>query len=128
MFIEGALVRGYVAVLAGVGLRDLARKGFYDRTEPGARAELLAVIAEIERAGSAWQAGIEAANGNSETSPAEIAPRSAVSAEQAASLLGVSPRRVRQLAPLIGGVKNGGRWRFERGAVLAERERRRGVA
>lgn len=129
MYVEGAaVVHGYAAVLAGVGLRDLARRGFFDRVEPAARGELLAVISEIERAGGAWQAGVELSNGNSETPPAEIPARSAVSAEQAAVLLSVSPRRVRQMAPLIGGVKNGGRWVFERAEVLAEWERRKGVA
>lgn len=125
MIIESAaLLTGYPAVLAGVGLRDLARRGYFDGVAPTARAELLAAIADIERAGRRWQVSREAA-GNMETPQPEISPDSAISAERAAILLGVTSRRVRQLAPILGGSKTRGRWMFDRSAVLAEHQRRK---
>ncbi len=126
MFVDAAaVVSGFPAVLVGVGLRDLARKGFYDGVEPTARAELLALISAIERAGRTWQARADAAAGNPETSRPEIGADSAMTAEQAAGVLNLSARRVRQLAPVLGGSRAGGRWVFDRTAVLAEWERRR---
>lgn len=129
MYIEGgAIITGYPAVLVAVGLRDLARRGFYDRVEPGARADLLALIADIERAGQAWRASIETQPGNPETARPEIVAESVMTAEQASTLLGLTARRVRQLAPVIGGHKHRGRWTFDQAAVLAEKERRTEVA
>lgn len=126
MFIkEGAVVSGYSALLVGVALRKLARDGSFDRVEPGARAELLALISEVERAGQAWRTGALPRDGSVEAPVPEIGP-SSISAEHAATLLRVSPRRVRQLAPVLGGVKAGGQWAFQRDAVLAEAKRRRG--
>jgi hypothetical protein len=125
MYIEGgALITGYPAVLAAIGLRDLARRGYFDRVEPGARTELLTLITDIERAGQAWRASVETHAGNPETARPEIVAESVMTAEQASTLLGLTARRVRQLAPVIGGHKHHGRWTFDRSAVLAEKQRR----
>lgn len=127
MYVEGgAVVSGYVALLVGVALRKMARDGNFDRVEPGARGELLKVISEVERAGRAWRAGALPSYGSADAPRAEIERSSVMSAEEAALEMGVSGRRVRQLAHLLGGLKTGGRWQFDRAAVLAEGQRRRG--
>lgn len=125
-YIEGgAVLGGYVAVLAGVALRDAARRGYFDAVPPRARAELLDVIADIERAGRAWKVRVQ--TGNPETVPAEIGPSSALNSEQAAQLLELTPRRVRQLAETLGGRRARGRWVFDRDAVTTEAARRKGA-
>lgn len=125
MFVsDAAVVGGYPALLAAVVLRRYARRGGFDRLHPDDRAELLATIAAIERAGNAWW---ERARGSTEAPRAEIGPFSGeqMIAEEAAVVLGVTTRRVRQLAPVLGGSKAaGGRWVFESAAVLAEVARR----
>lgn len=122
MYITHAtVVSGYPALLAGVALRDLARRGYFDRVPPSVRAELLQVIGDLEKAGRAWQ---RQAAGTTETTASEIPASSAVSAGEAAALLGVTARRARQLAPVLGGSKRRGAWTLDRSAVLAERQRR----
>lgn len=123
---QGVIVGGYSALLASTGLRDLARKGYFDRVRADRRAELLACIDELERAGRAWQQNAAAeAERNNETRPRETITHSPLSARQAADLLRLTPRRVQQLAESIGGAKHKGRWMFDRAAVLAEAQRRR---
>jgi hypothetical protein len=125
---DAAVISGYSARLVGVALRDLARKGYFDAVAPSARTELLDLIAEIEKAGRAWQISLNEQAGNAETPQPEIAAQSVMTAEQASTFLGLTARRVRQLAPVIGGHKHRGRWTFDRAAVLAEKERRTEVA
>jgi hypothetical protein len=120
----GAVLGGYVAILAGVGLRDLARRGYFDTVPPQARADLLAAIDDLERAGRAWQ-NRALHDGNPETARPETGPSSPLSAEQAAALLDLTPRRVRQLADQLGGRRIRGRWEFDRDNVTAEAARRR---
>lgn len=122
-YVSGVLVDGYPAALLGVALRDLARRGYFDRVPADARAELLATIADLEKAGRAWS---QRAAGSSETARPEVVSPSVLSVDQAAALLGVSARRARQLAPSLGGRKTAGRWVFDRDAVAAERQRREG--
>jgi hypothetical protein len=50
-----------------------------------------------------------------------------VSSSEAADLLGITARRARQMAPLLGGRLVGNAWRLSRLEVLAERDRRKGV-
>lgn len=121
---DAAVLSGQIAQLAGVALRDLARKGYFDRVAPHARAELLAAIGDLERAGRARKRP-DLPNGSSETPIAEIGRSSPLSADQVAALLGLTARRVRQLAAELGGRLERGRWVFERDAVAAEAARRR---
>ncbi len=129
-----ALVIGYPAVVFTVVLRDLARRGYFGRLAPADRAEVLQLIADIERVGVAWQTKRSAASapGSPET-PLALAVASspqheALTVEEAARMLHLTPRRVRQLAAGGLGTKRGHTWQLDRAAVLAELERREEAA
>lgn len=73
---------------------------------------------------AAFQSIIAAAkNGSAET---DASPDNAISSAEAARILGVSTRRVRQLGADIGGFqpKGRGHWVFDAGAIYAEAARR----
>lgn len=124
-----ALVRGYSAHVLGAMLTDAARRGAFDGLSERGYDEVQATVEAIRRAGAAWQAWLErtSANGSAETAPAETAQAwshdRVLEVEQVADMLGVSERRVRQLAPQLGS-KASGRWTFREADVLAEVERR----
>lgn len=85
-------------------------------------------FAEIREAGQAWVEWRAAANGSAEALPAETAPRSMheICSDEAAEMLGVSSRRVRQLlaAGLLEGRLAGRTWLVSRPSVLLCREMR----
>lgn len=65
-------------------------------------------------------AGVEAAitgNGNSKPPPRQTDWDDWVSVQQAARLLDCSERRVRQIAPAVGGRKRGGTWWIPKSAL-----------
>lgn len=57
-----------------------------------------------------------AANGNDRKDAA--AQSESIDINTAAALIGLTPRRVRQLAPQLGGERVGGRWIFQRREIL----------
>lgn len=85
---------------------------------------LLALLADAAEVG-----GPLAASGNAEVPESPDVPTSTpmndpVTAADAAELLGVGRRQVRNLAEQLEGQRVGGRWVFERATVDAERRRR----
>lgn len=88
------------------------------------RQEILDAFADLEAAAEDWRAS---ANGNAETPDAETVASSPtdelLTTRQAAEMLDLTPRRVRQLAAAGLGVKSDGRWRIRRSDVDAYQER-----
>ncbi len=130
-----AIIAGYPARVLAVWLGRAVARGAFDELQPVERRHVLAAVRAIELAGEAWyqrrpSAVIEdiADLGNSETLLAEIGARSShgdhCSIDEAAAALGVSARRARQLAAAGLGHKVGAVWVVDRGALLAELERR----
>lgn len=127
------VLEGPRAVLIGGVLRDLLRAGWFDRLPPASRTEVISIAGALDHVGGQWrveQARRIAESGKAET--LDVSPRglseppddAIVSVEEASAVLGLSSRRVRQLAALGLGVKRNGIWLLHRDAVLAERERR----
>lgn len=120
-----AIVSGYSAHVIGGALRALARQGTFDRLPPHQRAEILRTLNAIEHAGSVWRSRRGAANGPAApVLPPGAAPSAQMSTEEAASMLGLRPRQMRKLAQAGLGHRVGGRWLFDRVAILAEAQRR----
>lgn len=118
-----AVVGGYTALVIGSALRGLARQGAFDRLAPHQRAEVLRVVGSIEHAGGMWRSSRGAANGPvAPVLPPGAAPF--LTCEEVADVLGLQPRQVRKLAASGLGQRLGGRWVFDRAAVLAEAQRR----
>jgi hypothetical protein len=91
------------------------------------RVEVLVAQDNIRRAAKAYESLPIAAGGSAETDEAEIDPEwtdDEISTEAAATLLGVSNRRARQLGAAGLGRKVGPVWVFDRARVLAERRHR----
>lgn len=123
------IMEGYSALVLAVILRGLARRGQFDTLAATPRANLLQTIAALERVGALWRVEQEriSGDGSSETPPApEDAPslQEHMTIEEAAMVLKVTPRRMRQLAAGGLGTKHGHTWLVDRSAVLAEVERR----
>lgn len=98
------VVTGYSALAAAVGLRKLARDGFFDGVPPAERAELLRVIAELEQAGVAWRRPAPASTGQEVQTFVPVADASdtepvaeLLTYREAAVALGVAERSVRRL-------------------------------
>lgn len=126
-YVRGALVQGVSAhvldkVLASPNVAEVLRS-----LPPWLRAELDETRRAIRRAAQEYEQLPPAADGSAETEvpavgallPHEITTR------EAAVLLGLTERRVRQLAAGGMGQRRGGRWVLDRSAVLAYAERRR---
>jgi hypothetical protein len=120
-----AVVSGYVAhVLSGV-LRGLSREGTFDRLPAHQRAEVLRTLNAIEHAGSVWRARRGAVSGPASPAlPPGDAGSAQLTTEEAAKVLGVQPRQMRKLGLAGLGHRLGGRWLFDRNAILAEQQRR----
>lgn len=118
-----AIVGGYVAHVLGGVLRGLAREGTFDRLPPHQRAEVLCVIGAVEHAGGSWRSRRDAVSG---PAAPDLPPGAAgfLTSEEAAQVLGLQPRQLRKLAAAGFGQRLGGRWVFDRDAVLAEAQRR----
>lgn len=119
---EAAVVRGVAAWVLNRALsRSLAQ--VVEGLPEASRDEALAAFAAIRRAGEAWQVRASSANGTPEVVDAELSacwPHDEIGTEEAAGMLGVTPRWARTVGERHGlGRKVGGRWVFSRGAVLA---------
>ncbi|MFE3786977.1 hypothetical protein [Streptomyces goshikiensis] len=127
-YVHGALVHG---VSAHVLDRLLASPNVVQLlgTLPGwMRPELEATRRAIGRAALEYEALPAAGAGSAEVVEVEAGPSLSqeISTHQASVLLGVGERRVRQLAAMGMGRQVAGRWLFDRSAVLAYAEHRRG--
>lgn len=130
-YVEGALITGPSAHVLDriLASPNVVRMLAMVQMPAEARAEVDAARRAIRRAAQAFEAASTAVDGTTETSLAEIAPLSSheFDTHEAAALLGVGERRVRQLAAGGMGRRAGGRWLLDRTAVLAYAERRRPV-
>jgi hypothetical protein len=115
-------VWGFAASLVARAVRSAVARGEFDGLHPKDRDRLVRLVEDLEACEAAW---IEHRNGSSETPQTEIVGSSgSMTTEAAATVLGVTARRARQLAAAGLGVKHGGRWSLDRVAVLREVERR----
>jgi hypothetical protein len=124
-----AFVFGYPATVFSKGLRAAWDRGDFDHLD--SRDELYAHLKAMEYAAYAHEqrrvSAAPSAVGSPDPNEPEIGAQSShdMSIDEAAGVLGVTPRRVRQLAPLGLGHKVGATWVCDRAAVMAEAERRR---
>lgn len=137
---DTALVSGWSAWMIARTLdRHLA--GELDQVPDHRVVPVLATLDAIRVAALAWEDTEAtrsssttppiAAVGNSATTDAATSAKSEhddLSVDEAAAMMGLGVRRVRMLAPALGGRKVAGVWVLDRGAVLAELEARREVA
>ncbi|GAA0215539.1 hypothetical protein GCM10009527_009250 [Actinomadura nitritigenes] len=133
-YVQGAVVAGGAAVVLD---RVLSSRHVVEALEamaardPGLRAELEAMRDAVRRAAAeaalARVSGGGGVTGSAETRPGEGAPGSVyeIGTAEAARLLGLTERRVRQLAAGGLGRRVGGRWLLDRGLVMAYGQRRR---
>lgn len=125
------VVYGYEAVLLAELTREAVSAGWLDEHPANHRDNLLQLSADLRRAGEAWrEAGGRATSvaGNSETETHPVEAQSDdMDIDEAATVLDLTPRRVRQLAPELGR-KAGGRWLLDRGLVADELARRQEAA
>ncbi|MFI7148418.1 hypothetical protein ACIBO2_26195 [Nonomuraea sp. NPDC050022] len=126
-YVDGALVSGFAAhVVDRLLARHLAPLLADPRLTPEQRAALESVKADTREAARRWEASTISADISEETPRPETAPLSEwVTTEQAATQLGVTSRRARQLAAGGLGVKVHGAWLLDPEAV---RERRTGAS
>lgn len=126
-YVEGALVHGVSAHVLARVLASPNVAQVLDALPSWIRPELDATRRAILRAAREYEALPVAVDGSPATALAEVGPSSPheISTSQAGVLLGLSERRVRQLAPGGLGRRVGGRWLLDRSAVLAEAARRR---
>jgi excisionase family DNA binding protein len=141
--VDDVAVTGDVALIRGSSALRLARllaeelTGGLEATlvrrgvGPEARARVLRAYHALEQAGGAWleERNAAAAGGNAATGGNELDLPSEewMGTNKTALRLGVSPRRVRQLAATgeLPGLNDRGRLRFRRADVDAIRDRRR---
>ncbi|WP_431900227.1 helix-turn-helix domain-containing protein [Nonomuraea sp. bgisy101] len=126
-YVDGAVVDGFAAYcLDRILARHLPALLAHSNLSPTQRAQLESVKADIRKASRRWEASITSADVSAETTSPEITPSSEwVNTEQAATLLGMTPRRARQLAAGGLGVKVRGTWLLDRAAVIEYRQGRR---
>ncbi|MDT3724893.1 helix-turn-helix domain-containing protein [Streptomyces sp. DSM 41972] len=121
--VEGAAAHILAELLATPGVRR------YLRARPATlQRELEQTVAAIRRAAVAYEAGLvsaASANGSAETPAAEIVQPfdREITTGEAAALLELTERRVRQLAASGMGRRAGGRWLLDRTAVEEYRRR-----
>lgn len=121
-----AIVHGYAARALATYLRKAWDRGDFVPLPADGREQVYATIKAIEFAGEAWQRRRVAAVGTSATLVSAIGAPSPddMSIDEAAQVLDVKARRMRQLAAAGLGHKVGAMWVCDRDAVLAEAERR----
>lgn len=123
----GALVDGVSAHVLDRVLRSPNVEQVLRSLPPWMRSELEATRRAIQRAARDYEARLVAVDGTAETEVPDVgAPLGhEITTREAAALLGLTERRVRQLAAGGMGRRRGGRWVLDRSAVLAYAERRR---
>lgn len=111
VLLQGAAVPA-LARLAARGLRDRDRDGM------PAPSALLAIVAALDEAADMSAALSTGHSGHAEMSPARTSSRrDALRTDEAARLLGLSPRQVRRLAPDLDAWHERGHLRYDRAAV-----------
>jgi len=124
-YVEGAVIDGWAAYALA---RMVARHGRDEIADlpPHLRAPIEDAAEALQHAGARWAASVR---GNAEALAAEMRASSEsqddeLSTEEAADVLNMSGRRVRQLAATgaLLGRQRAGRWHFDRRAVIAYHE------
>ncbi len=128
-YVEGALVTGFAAYALHalmVSPRVAEQLDRMAQAQPWIRPELDAARRALRRAAAEYEALPVAVDGSAAEQLAEAAASSVheIDTAQAAALLGLSERRIRQLAAEGMGRQVGGRWLLDRGLVLAYGHRR----
>ncbi|MFI0482228.1 helix-turn-helix domain-containing protein [Actinomadura sp. 9N215] len=129
-YVEGALIHGVSAHVLDRVLRWPVVAGALDDLPVWMRPEVEAARRAIRWAAAEYEALplVAAADGIAAAQEAETVPPSRhgeITTGEAAGLLRLSERRVRQLAAQGMGRRAGGRWLLDRSAVLAYADRRR---
>jgi hypothetical protein len=126
----GALVEGVAAHILDRLLDQPAARNLLHSLPRWMADELVATRDAIARAADDYLALPVADNGNAAPSGAELVTTSAqdelLNTEQTAELVGLSERRIRQLAAQGLGSKHGGRWLIPRQLAEILKEDRRG--
>jgi hypothetical protein len=126
---EAVLIEGAAAHVLD---RLLARylPGVIESLPPWLRDEVLSARDGIRRAAVAYEARPVAVDGSAETDDSETSPSwsEQITSGAAATILGVTERRVRQLGAAGLGRKVGRAWVFDRAVVQAERAHRKEAA
>lgn len=110
-----------------MGLQAMSKRdGYVPPSLYALQSELKRAIAarDIESGNHSDEGSGNAAKGNAEN-VAQLTKREWIGSAEAASLLGLQPRQVRNLRDLLGGRKKGKALVFHRAAVEAEAERRK---
>lgn len=126
-YVEGALVHGVSAHVLDRVLASPNVAHVLDALPSWMRPELEATRRAIRRAARAYEAQPVAAVGSAEVACVEVGPAlpHEITTHEASGLLGLTERRVRQLAAGGMGHRRGSRWLLDRSAVLAYAKRRR---
>lgn len=128
-YVRGVLVSGYPAAATNVLFgRYLPTLAAHPHLQGPRRVELEAARAAVRREATRWLAGRGGVVISAETPPVVPDPRwpgEWITTEEASVLLGVTPRRARQLAAGGLGVKNGPTWLLDRIGVETYRTTRR---
>ena len=127
-YVEAAVIDGWPAYAIARLIARHGRDEFAD-LPPHLRGPIEDAAEALRRAGAAWAASVR---GNAEAAAAEMRASSEsqddeLSTEEAATMLDLSERRVRQLiaSGAVAARKKHGRHVIDRGAVLAYHEGRR---
>lgn len=126
VYVRGALVQGVSAHVLDRILASPKVVQAMSAYPSWMRAELEATRRAIRRAAREYEALPVAVGGSAEVEFAEVAPPLAheITTSEASAVLGLTERRVRQLAAEGMGRRAGSRWLLDRSAVLAYVERR----
>lgn len=126
-YFEGALVSGVSAHVLDRVLASPNVAVVLAALPPWMRPEVEATRRAIRRAAREYEARPVAAAGSAEVPLSEVGPPlpHEITTREASVLLGLTERRVRQLAPVLGGRRVGSGWLLDRSAVLGYSGRRR---
>jgi excisionase family DNA binding protein len=81
------------------------------------RGDLADTVMAIDQAGKAFEVALSALERGNEAPLSAVMPQSEFTTRQAAERLGLSQRRVQELAALLGGRRVGRQWRLPEAAV-----------
>lgn len=114
---DAAVIDGWAAYWLAWLVSDdvVARMARHQHIPHEHRQEVLAALDAIRTVANRWSASQVRNNEGVESD--EAAPSGSMKASEAAQKLGVGLRRVQQLAPELGGRKEGGRWWFDRDRI-----------
>ena len=92
------------------------------------RAQIEETVEAIHQAGREFEASSAALERGNETLLSAVMARSELTTREAADYLGLSPRRVQEIAAELGGTRAGRQWRIPAVAVREYGERQRQTA